>query len=212
MQVSARRPLAAVTRGAAEQVMVALQGQRYPLAGDDAASCLSLESNDISSPSEPSLRSWEVVKENSSAGSSAFSNGSKPRWSGLISPLPPLPASLEAVPSVASEMQDSDVDALVSREALKGQQSDGDNWYPVDSMELDAVLAQELGLSISCKQSARGTSQLEPGSKQTISLIPSVMSLGSFLDEEVPDFPFSSMQKAKSKQAVLPQVPQEGLV
>jgi hypothetical protein len=57
------------------------------------------------------------------------------------------------------------------------------DWYPVGSMELDAVLAQELGITPPIG-----------GGRARLPSVPEaapIMSLSAFLDDDIPSFPFS---------------------
>eukprot|EP00434_Breviolum_minutum_P024535 symbB.v1.2.021670.t1/scaffold1886.1/size97136/9 len=66
-----------------------------------------------------------------------------------------------------------------------------ENWYPEDSMELDAVLAQELGLveSVRCRLPEKSVLQAICSQQ----LKNPIMRLDVFLDEDVPDFPFAKV-------------------
>jgi hypothetical protein len=57
------------------------------------------------------------------------------------------------------------------------------DWYPVGSMELDAVLAQEIGVQFPI--GSRRTTHYRPA----MPAVPEMMSLGAFLEEDVPSFP-----------------------
>lgn len=79
------------------------------------------------------------------------------------------------------------------------------DWYPPDSMEFDAVLAQERLERPSAGQVSSPLRLQRPFGKGTRSQAqpqPFVMSLATFLEEDVPDFPFSqSAESAEWSQA-----------
>jgi len=68
------------------------------------------------------------------------------------------------------------------------------DWYPPDSMEFDAVLAQERLERRSAGQASSPLRLQRPfgkGARAQAQPQPFVMSLATFLEEDVPDFPFS---------------------
>ncbi|OLP87370.1 hypothetical protein AK812_SmicGene31403 [Symbiodinium microadriaticum] len=105
---------------------------------------------------------------------------------------------LRASSCLSSPSQDSDFDATPVREAGDGHWS----WYPEDSMELAAVLAQEPGMS-GCDEAdecfhGAGKIQAQGTEKGGPRLMSPIMRLDVFLDEAVPDFPFAQAAKAPS--------------
>lgn len=93
----------------------------------------------------------------------------------------------------------------VDEEAWSAMQQNFNAWYPVGSMELDAVLTQELGLL----RPATLKNGTEPSSRSCDPALPSplvganaaaaggdasqrppLMSLGAFLNEDIPAFPY----------------------
>ncbi|CAK0839594.1 unnamed protein product [Prorocentrum cordatum] len=149
-----------------------------PRAGDGSASCGS------SSASSP----WELV------GTSCASFGDLARLA------PPAPWELDAASWPCSGGEPPAADAhggsAVPEGAAAAARAPPLEWYPCDSMELDAVAAQEMMRRADAERaSALGSSASAPGRPSRCSggaLLPDVaMSLESFLEEEVPAFPFS---------------------
>jgi len=98
----------------------------------------------------------------------------------------------------AAEVDEAEVEA--------GHSSFLNDWYPIDSMELDAVLTQEIGGYLgrseptSVGATTRGSPLLAIG--EGAPAPPAVMSLRNFLDEDIPAFPFArSAPKALCAQA-----------
>jgi len=176
--------------------------------------------------------SWEFVQR---ASSGKLSSGS-PSWSG--SPRRQKQSMLVTYPNSGgggSEGQQSSND--IPGDELVGEQVGVDapntrNWYPQDSMEIDAMLAQELGLLVTgpelqriqvfptaycqplytapvdfhpyeaarpsvCQKANRmlqgffGTQMSLPADMDFRPTEEDIVSLKTFLDEEVPKFPFS---------------------
>eukprot|EP00930_Biecheleria_cincta_P046700 TRINITY_DN32246_c0_g1_i1.p1 TRINITY_DN32246_c0_g1~~TRINITY_DN32246_c0_g1_i1.p1 ORF type:complete len:269 (+),score=62.25 TRINITY_DN32246_c0_g1_i1:59-865(+) len=243
--------------GAAASAAKVLPGGPSLLGSDDAASCRTLESNcGQNSPSDPSLRSWDLVKEsfspsvlgNESLTCKVEQLASRRSLAGVFlgsvagrSSSPSGKAAglrgLKVASAGCSESQASDIDNMVLREVSKGEHEpkDSDDWYPVDSMELDAVLAQELGLTVLAGAAAAvpvlagaacalassehsfGSNCRGAESAAAVAAMHShqgaakfIMSLGSFLNEEVPEFPFSKKEFCPSSRemmtSALPQV------
>jgi hypothetical protein len=151
-----------------------------------------------------SSRSWNIVRQASSGPSSPAASQCGSRGFGGVEPPPrqPVPQHPAAAgPEASSEGSHShcfeDVGS-VSEVAAAADHALVD-WYPPDSMEFDAVLAQERLERRSAGQVSSPLRLQRPFGKGTRSQAqpqPFVMSLATFLEEEVPDFPFS--QSAES--------------
>ncbi|CAE7682633.1 unnamed protein product [Symbiodinium sp. CCMP2456] len=103
---------------------------------------------------------------------------------------------LRANSGLSSASQDGDFDATPVREAGDGHWG----WYPEDSMELAAVLAQEPGMSgwDKADECFHGAGKMQAHGltdKGGPRLMAPIMRLDVFLDEAVPDFPFAQAAK-----------------
>lgn len=175
-------------------------------------------STDLSQTVEETMssRSWNVVRQASSGPSSPSASLCGSRGLGGVEPPPrqPVPPGHEGLqpaarhgaapasasgwlwPTASSEGSHphscEDV-ASVSEAAAAADHALVD-WYPPDSMEFDAVLAQERLERRSAGQVSSPLRLQRPFGKGTRAQAqpqPFVMSLATFLEEDVPDFPFS---------------------
>mmetsp|Transcript_16699 Transcript_16699/g.28409 ORF Transcript_16699/g.28409 Transcript_16699/m.28409 type:complete len:174 (-) Transcript_16699:69-590(-) len=169
-----------------------------PCVQEDAKSCSSVLSNG----SPESEASWQLIREPSLAAFSAYSGVTVRSSDRALTVTAPEGGEVRQNDLRSRDENDSaagEIDAAL-REVSKST-LETENWYPEDSMELDAVLAEELGFSPADLGRCRFPENCMLQAMRSPQFKLPIMRLDVFLNEDIPEFPFAKAHEAQGVRA-----------
>mmetsp|Transcript_47239 Transcript_47239/g.102972 ORF Transcript_47239/g.102972 Transcript_47239/m.102972 type:complete len:172 (-) Transcript_47239:69-584(-) len=167
-----------------------------PCVQEDATSCSSVLSNG----SPESEASWQLIREPSLAAFSAFS---------VVTVRSGDRALTVTAAEGSGEVRQNDLRSRDENDSAAGEIDaalrevskstlETENWYPEDSMELDAVLAEELGFAHTDLGRCRFPENCMLQAMRSPQFKSPIMRLDVFLDEDIPEFPFAKVKSVRA--------------